>query len=62
MGGGDRVICYRDMTFCPFSDDCEDGNECPRAITVDVQEGAERHNLPLSRFVSEPDCFKEKER
>lgn len=53
---------YRDMTFCSFWEQCEDGAECHRAITPEVIEGGTKWwggpNFPISRFSDEPECFK----
>lgn len=52
------MLCYRDMTFCPFWRECEDGNDCGRAWTSDVQEKARAAGLPSCQFSSRPECFK----
>ena len=55
------MICYRDRTFCPFFEYCEDGDTCERALKPDVYEAAHSINLPISSFVAPPiDCFKHK--
>jgi hypothetical protein len=52
------MLCYRDKTFCSFSD-CKEYNRCHRAITQEVKDGANRIGLPICRFVEQPDCFQE---
>jgi hypothetical protein len=56
------MITYKDMTFCPFWEECRDGPECPRALTKDIYQRAEAIGLPVSRFVTEPECFREERR
>jgi hypothetical protein len=55
------MICYRDMTFCPFWRDCAKGETCPRALTDEVRESARKwlgkDHSPISQYVSEPHCF-----
>ena len=59
------MICYKDMTFCPFFKDC--GVEgCDRCLTDEVREMADKwwgkgkDEAPISQFVSKPDCWEEK--
>lgn len=52
------MICYRDMTFCPFWEECAD-SDCPRATTDKVREAAKAIGLPICFFANKPDCFKE---
>jgi len=53
------MICYRDMTFCPFWKDCIEGKECGRAITQEVIDKSRAIGLPISKFLEKPDCFNE---
>jgi hypothetical protein len=57
------MICYRDMTFCKFYEDCKNGKECNRALTPDILDGAEKwfgkKNAPICQFVNKPNCFKQ---
>ena len=61
------MICYRDMTFCPFWDECKDGKECFRALTNEVWNKAHKwwgldkskDDIPICLFTEKPDCFKE---
>jgi hypothetical protein len=59
------MISFRDKTFCPFWGDCEDGIDCPRALTKQVQQEAIKwwgsDEAPISMYVTEPKCFKEME-
>ena len=41
------MICYKDRSFCVRSSSLQ---ECARALTEDVSEGAERAGLSLSMF------------
>ncbi len=55
------MICYRDMTFCPFWIDCKEGKLCSRALTEEVEKEAEEwyggSDAPISFFSKKPDCF-----
>lgn len=53
------MMSYRDMTFCPFYDECAFGDVCPRALTEDVRKGSNIMGLPLAMFIDKPECFKE---
>ncbi len=55
------MLCYRDRTFCPFSESCKLGSECHSALTKEVEEGANRIGLPIAQFVNKPQCYKQKE-
>ena len=54
------MMCYRDMTFCPFWESCSDGGECGRALTQSVLDAAEKwmKNPPIAQYVDKPECFK----
>ena len=58
------MICYRDMTFCAFWEECRGGMECPRALTFGVRLEAERWWLPrvdgapICVYTHKPECFK----
>lgn len=54
------MMCYKDRTYCQFWKECKFGNGCHRALTKEVEELAPQCGLQISRFVSKPDCFKEK--
>lgn len=51
------MICYRDMTFCGFWEDCRNGEDCERALTEIVRKGAEFSRLPIAQFVDKPECY-----
>lgn len=59
------MMCYLDMTFCEFYNQCEVGERCPRALTPEIQDNAERWygkpNPPFCLFMDKPKCFQEKE-
>jgi hypothetical protein len=59
------MMCYRDMTFCPFWEDCANADECPRPLTPEVQKGAVAWwgdpNPPIAMFVYKPECHRLKE-
>lgn len=51
------MICYRDMTFCPFWQDCTQGAKCPRAATTFVFSEARRLRIGVCQFMERPDCW-----
>ena len=53
------MICYKDMTFCAFYWRCEEGDDCPRALTKEVTLKADGIGLPICQFMERPECFKE---
>ncbi len=59
------MICYLDRTFCPFWMNCQDGDECHRALTKEVEDGAKewwgRDHPPICIYGEKPKCFKEDE-
>jgi hypothetical protein len=54
------MICYLDMTFCRFHEDCNEGDTCERAATNEVWNDAELMRLPLSVYAEKPQCFNPK--
>ena len=50
------MMCYRDMTFCPYYKICSKEN-CGRALTSKVNEAAKRLGLSICQFAEKPDCF-----
>jgi len=55
------MLSYKDKTFCPFSDECFDGEACHRALTKEVFEGSDKTGLPICQYVAPPkECFKRK--
>jgi len=52
------MLCYRDMTFCPFWEDCKEGEGCFRALTSDVKASAIKFGLGTSQFLEPPECLK----
>ncbi len=55
------MICYRDMTFCPFFTECSKGKDCDRKLSEKVWADAEKwwgsKKAPVSKFIEKPDCF-----
>ena len=49
--------CYKDRTYCPFNDTCAHDEDCPRALTVELQQDAKAFGLPISKFTDKPDCW-----
>ena len=60
------MLCYKDMTFCSYSD-CERFSYCCRALTDRVHEDAEKwwkngrdditSNPPICVFSAKPSCY-----
>ena len=57
------MICYRDMTFCPFYSDCSSSSECGRALTPEVVRQAHKwwgdESAPIAQYGDKPECWKE---
>ena len=59
------MICYRDMTFCPFYEDCADREDCHRPLTPGVRKlaavwwGDHKGGAPICQFTCQPDCWRE---
>jgi hypothetical protein len=56
------MLCYRDMTFCQFYKDCEEGDGCGRALTLEVMQAAERWwcspDAPIAQYAQKPKCYR----
>jgi hypothetical protein len=52
------MICYKDITFCTFYEDCKDAKECHRALTPEVIKQANEwmKNPPIATFMEKPEC------
>lgn len=57
------MICYKDMTFCPFWKKCKEGLACKRALTSLVKADAKTwwggEGAPICQYAEKPGCFKE---
>ena len=59
---GGPMICYRDMTFCPFYTDCVRAKDCARPLTPEVIAAANKwwegidSEVPIAVFVDKPGC------
>lgn len=51
------MMCFQDMTFCPFLE-CKN-ETCFRRLTDSVKLTAKNKNLAISQFTDKPECFKE---
>ena len=51
------MLCYRDMTFCPFWQECTRGKECHRALTEEVVHAAKVEGLDICSWSEEPGCY-----
>lgn len=58
------MLCYRDMTYCPFYKDCKSGDVCERALNNSVKKNADKWwgkpGAPICRYAERPECFKSK--
>ena len=52
------MLCYRDVTFCPYYTECLDGETCPRRLTPEVHAAADLVGLPICTYLEKPDCFR----
>ena len=56
------MMCYRDMTFCPFYIGCAGASACGRPLTLEVEEAAEKwwgeKGAPIAVFVDLPTCYR----
>lgn len=54
------MICYRDMTFCPFYSDCAKAKDCHRPLTPEVKAAADKwwgkEGAPIARWAAKPEC------
>ena len=55
------MICYKDITFCPFWIECKDGSGCRRRLTQKVEDDAVNAGIPIMEFTEKPECFVEGE-
>lgn len=51
------MMCYRDMTFCPYWRECQKGEKCKRALTPDVEFEAGRLPIRIAKYLDTPTCF-----
>lgn len=53
------MMCYRDITFCPFHNTCKVGSICGRAYTDQVKKLAEEwmKNPPVALYGEKPPCW-----
>jgi len=55
------MMCYRDMTFCSFYEDCTGHPACLRALTPAIEYEAKvwwgSDTAPICQFVMAPECF-----
>lgn len=59
------MMCYRDMTFCPYWEDCAGAATCHRPLTPEVQLEAEKwwgsEDAPIAVFAEPPSCYRKHE-
>jgi len=51
------MICYHDMTFCPYWLVCLHGGDCIRRLSPAVKADSAKIGIPIARFAEEPDCY-----
>ena len=60
-----KMMCYRDRTFCGFYSTCKKGDNCAIALTPEIIENANKWwggpDAPICSFVDHPSCFEEKQ-
>jgi hypothetical protein len=49
------MLCYMDRTFCPFWEECKEGEGCSAKVPK-TGEG----DLPIALYVDKPSCFEDK--
>ena len=58
------MMCYKDMTFCTYYEDCSKSNECLKPFTREVLRQAMNWwggvNAPIMTFAEKPECWEEK--
>lgn len=56
------MMCYRDMTFCTFYEDCKTASTCERPLTEQIKKDAEKwmKDAPISMYIDKPECWKHK--
>lgn len=55
------MLCFRDMTFCSFWQDCRHAEACRRSLTDEVRAAANRWwsgpgEPPIAQFSERPPC------
>ena len=56
------MMCYRDMTFCRFYEDCKHKDNCARPLTPEVLAAAQEWwspctgGAPIAQFSTKPNC------
>lgn len=51
------MLCYRDMTFCPYWKTCKDGMNCFRKADKKLATKAKEFGLPLCLWATKPECY-----
>lgn len=55
------MISFKDMTFCPYYEDCFYAKDCNRPLTEEVRNAAEdwwgAEYPPISIYSSKPSCW-----
>ena len=62
----DKMMCYKDMTFCREST-CKEFGPCPRTFSEEIRKGAEKwwdnneDPVPICFYASAPKCYIKRE-
>jgi hypothetical protein len=55
------VIGYGGVTWCPYSEACNKGKECDRAVTEEVMDKATEWwgsaDFPIIMYAGQPECY-----
>lgn len=62
------MLTYQNKKFCPYHEQCQQGNECDMALTKEVKQAAydwwaaeagrvNQYNAPIDVLVQVPECF-----
>jgi len=57
MDGDETMMCYKDITFCPYYMECGKGIACVRALTPAIISQANKAQLYISQYASKPKCI-----
>jgi len=51
------MIVNLDITYCPFSDQCELGGSCPYSLNPSLIKYAKDNYVQLKLMYTKPDCY-----
>lgn len=54
------MLCYKDKTFCPFWESCQNAEDCPDKLTEEVLRDASQVGLFVMQYIAPPkQCYVE---